>query len=408
MSLHIELDIFILDHFNHEIMKTILVIGGYGNAGREIVKLLLEHTADLEMVIAGRNGKRAQQCADSFQSTFPGKLIQAATLDIQDADRLRQLVSAADFVVNASGSVPHTERFLQALLDTRKDALDTQLATAEKHETLQRYAQKLQAAGICYITDAGFHPGVPGALVRYAARQMERMEKANVFSAMKVDWKNIHLSKETWEEFLGEFSNYRTDCYRAGKWQQAGSMEYFPYDFGQPFGQQYCIPMHLPEMISLPKALPDLRETGFFVGGFNPLTDYVILPMVMAILRYLPKGYWKYAARLFRWGINQTKPPYGIMLATDCVGYERNIKKEGSIKLFHEDAYVMTAAPVVACVEQYLEMENKRSGVWLQADFVDPLSFINRLKSLGIRVEENLNTINSSAQQPAMPQPAGR
>ncbi|MBP8240458.1 MAG: saccharopine dehydrogenase NADP-binding domain-containing protein, partial [Saprospiraceae bacterium] len=151
-------------------MKTILVIGGYGNAGREIVKLILAHFSDLEIVIAGRNEKRARQCAEAFQTSFQGSKVQAARLDIQDADELLGQLAEADFVINASGTPQLTEPFIQALLQTGKDALDTQLATSAKHQILQKYAEKIKAAGICYITDGGFHPGVPGALVRYAAR----------------------------------------------------------------------------------------------------------------------------------------------------------------------------------------------------------------------------------------------
>lgn len=371
-------------------MKQILIIGGYGNAGRQIAQLLLQARSDTNIVIAGRNEERARQCADALRAVFPERGVQAARLDVLDSAHLFRLVSEADFVVNASGTPLLMETFIQALLQTGKDGLDTQLSTSAKHRVLEKYAEQLKTAGICYITDGGFHPGVPGALVRYAALKMERLEKANIYSAMKVNWRSFELSKETWEEFMGEFSDYRTECCRDGKWQKTGSMEYFSYNFGPPFGKQNCMPMHLPEMEALPKLLPGLRETGFFVGGFNPITDYLILPVVMMMLKYLPKGFWKYAASLFRWGINQTKPPYGIMLAADCVGYEGNTRREGTITLFHEDAYIMTAAPVVACLEQYFEAENKRPGVWLQADFVEPLEYINRLKSLGIRVEDKL------------------
>ena len=390
MSLQIELGIFILHFSNYQIMKTILVIGGYGNAGGEIVKLLLVHFSDLEIVIAGRNEKRARQCADAFQTSFPGSKARAARLDIQDADQLLGLLAEADFVINASGTPQLTEPFIQALLQTGKDALDTQLATSAKHQILQKYAAQIKAAGICYITDGGFHPGVPGALVRYASLKMEQLEKANIFSSMKIDWKRINLSAETWEEFLGEFADYRSDYFLHGKWKRAGSTDYFPHDFGRPFGKQYCMPMHLPEMESLPRELPDLQETGFFVGGFNPLTDYFILPVVMLMLKFLPKGYWRYAARLLRWGINQTKPPYGITLAADCTGRDANTKKEGTITLFHEDGYVMTAAPVVACLAQYFGRGQRMPGLWLQADFVEPVDFMNRLKSLGISVEEKI------------------
>lgn len=371
-------------------MKNILIIGGYGNAGREIARLLLPSHSDISITIAGRNESRAVQCAETFRTAFPGRSVQATALDIRDTVRLLDLVAESDFVVNASGTPQYMQSFIEVLLKTGKDALDTQLATGVKHQVLQEFEGQIRDSGICYITDAGFHPGVPAALARYAALKMGRIEKANIYSAMKIDWKRIQLSEATWEEFLGEFADYRTDRYLNGQWESTGSTQYFPYDFGPPFGKLYCMPMHLPEMEGLPNVLPGLRETGFFVSGFNPVTDYLVLPVVMLILKYLPKGYWKHATRLFRWGINLTKPPYGIMLAADCAGYEGSTKRKGTLTLFHEDAYVMTAAPVVACLGQYFEAESKRPGLWLQADFVEPLDFIHRLKSLGIKVEEKI------------------
>ncbi|HRF42003.1 MAG TPA: saccharopine dehydrogenase NADP-binding domain-containing protein, partial [Saprospiraceae bacterium] len=120
-------------------MKQILIIGGYGNAGRQIAQLLLQARSDTNIVIAGRNEERARQCADALRAVFPERGVQAARLDILDSAHLFRLVSEADFVVNASGTPLLMETFIQALLQTGKDGLDTQLSTSAKHRVLEKY-----------------------------------------------------------------------------------------------------------------------------------------------------------------------------------------------------------------------------------------------------------------------------
>ena len=49
--------------------KTVLILGGYGNAGLPIARLLLQE-CDAEIIIAGRNLGRAQRTADELNREF--------------------------------------------------------------------------------------------------------------------------------------------------------------------------------------------------------------------------------------------------------------------------------------------------------------------------------------------------
>ncbi|MDV7395881.1 hypothetical protein RZS08_31105, partial [Arthrospira platensis SPKY1] len=133
----------------------------------------------------------------------------------------------------------------EALLRWKKNALDIQLAAPEKTRLLDTFAHRFREAGITYITDGGFHPGVPAALLRYAETRFDSMEKGNVYSAMKIDWAGLDFAKETVQELLDEFRSNRLAIYQDGLWKDQSVMKVFEYDFGKPFGKQYCAPMFL-------------------------------------------------------------------------------------------------------------------------------------------------------------------
>ncbi len=52
-----------------------------------------------------------------------------------------------------------------------------------------------------------------------------------------------------------------------------GMKEIPKFNFGELFGERYCLPMYLEELQSLPGLIPSLNETGFYISGFNWMTD---------------------------------------------------------------------------------------------------------------------------------------
>ena len=56
--------------------KTFLILGGYGNVGRLLARLLLQET-DVRLVLAGRAIKQAEAVAAQFNSLFPGNRVAA-------------------------------------------------------------------------------------------------------------------------------------------------------------------------------------------------------------------------------------------------------------------------------------------------------------------------------------------
>ena len=76
------------------------------------------------------------------------------------------------------------------------DYLDTQYSS-QKIDRLEAAAPRVEAAGMCAITDGGFHPGVPAALVRWAAAKIASLRVANVGSLLQIDWKSLEFADAT-------------------------------------------------------------------------------------------------------------------------------------------------------------------------------------------------------------------
>ena len=364
----------------------ILILGGYGNTGRPLAELLLAET-NVDLVLAGRNKSKADVLATELNDQFGGQRVCGAYADAADLASLTQALAGIDMVVVASSTADYAANVVTAALEAGIDYLDVQYST-RKLALLQSMEQEIAAAGCCFITDGGFHPGLPAALVRYLAPQFDSLESARVGSVIKIDWAGLELSPSTMEEFVGEFMDFQTSLFRDGRWQQVGvwsMMKPLYMEFGSPFGRQYTIPMFLEEMRAIPDLYPEIRETGFFVGGFNWFVDWLLSPLLMVALKLWPERARRPMGRLMYWGLTTfSKPPYGTLLKAEVRGTKHGQEKAIELILSHEDGYLFTAIPVAACLLQYLDGSICRPGLWLQAHAVKPDRLMADMERLGI------------------------
>ena len=298
-------------------MKTsnLLILGGYGSTGLPIARLLLQES-DACLILAGRSLEKAQKAADALNADFPGNRTTARAVNAADTASLCAAFQGVQMVVVASSTALFARQVAEAALDMGVDYLDVQYSTA-KLEVLQSLAARIARAGRCFITDGGFHPGLPAALVRFAAPQFDQLVSANVGSVIKIDWKSLHLSPSTIEEFVGEFRDFQTLHFKDGRWQKMSSLAMmFPkfMEFSHGFSRSYAMPMFLEELRALPTLFPSLQETGFFVGGFNWFVDFFLFPVLFPLLWLPGKRGFLLASRLLRWGLNTfSNPPFGTL-----------------------------------------------------------------------------------------------
>jgi saccharopine dehydrogenase (NAD+, L-lysine-forming) len=271
------------------------------------------------------------------------------------------------------------------------DYLDIQYPYKEKIAVLKSLSKEIKKAGRCFITDGGFYPGLPAVLVRYAGLYFDSLEKANVSVVVKLDWKKHPGS--TIRKSLVEINNLEI-VFKQEQWKKArmfGMRDYISMDFGREFGRQYCVPMFLEEMRSIPEQYPSLLETGSFMG-LNWFVTWIVYPLATIVSKISPKGSIKPMSRLMNWGLKRfSKPPYGTLLKIEAHGLKENKAKTLDITVYHKDGYMATAISVMACLLQYLNGSINKHGLHIHGNIVEPKQFMENMKRMGVEVNVQHN-----------------
>ena len=201
----------------------IMILGGYGNAGRPIASLLLQEAPDVDILIAGRNLAAAQDYVDKLNEKYARDRAQARQVDASSPDSLDAAFRDIDMVVVASSTKQYTPLVVEAALTANIDYLDIQVTdSTQQTQVMESLKKRISTSTKCFVTQGGFHPGMPAALVKFAATQLHHVQKANVYCNMSPNWKELDFSDATKEEFFREMFDMKNDIYVHGKWEKQG------------------------------------------------------------------------------------------------------------------------------------------------------------------------------------------
>lgn len=359
----------------------ILILGGTGFTGRLIARHLLERT-DAIITIASRRIEKAQALLDDIARDKPERM-RAVQAVAGDADSLKAVLPGQTIVIVASPTTAHTEMVARHALLYGVDYLDLQLGE-KKLATLRELEPEIAKAGRCFITEAGFHPGLPAALVRYAGEQFDRIETANTACYLSID-KDIPYSDAV-DELVEVFRNYPTQIFTKGHWTWPGAFQIRKIPFGGDIGTRDSYSMFLEELRPLPDLYPTLQETGFFMAGGHWFTDWIVFPTAIALLKSIPAAH-RSIGRFLWWGMRRfQKAPYRTELIVRASGVHAGQQTRFEAAVAHRDAYELTALAVVAALQQYLEGMAMKPGLWMMGYAVDPRRLLTDMKRMGVKV----------------------
>lgn len=372
----------------------IVLLGASGNAGREIARLLSPSLgANDELVLAGRDRGRLEATAAVVSG--PVRVV-IEQVDATDDAEVRRVVTGAQHVVVTVSLPERIGALARIVAEAGADWIDTLLSSPAKLAALRALEPELRSRGLCFVTDGGFHPGLPAAMARWAGGRLDDLETADVFAGMRIDWRAETLAESTVAEMLAEFSDFDMTAWIDGASRPLKMSQCPRVDFGEPIGKKVCVPMPLAEMDLLPKLYPTLQRCGFYVSGFSPAMDYLALPLLLAMVKV--RALHGTASRFARWSFRRLAsypPPHRMVLRLDATGLRDGVPTTASIEVRGDDGYFMTAAPVVACLRRILDGSVRLPGLWLQAHVVPAEVYFADLAELGLTVETSLSAIST-------------
>lgn len=361
-------------------MSTILILGGYGYTGKFLVKHLLAQT-DVNIIISGRSLEKAKSFADELNDS-------RVTIRKADASNLESLTLALQNVhlcLIAAPTTHHTETVIRACINARVDYLDVQLSSRKLHALLAA-RNEIKQARLCFITEAGFHPGLPAAMIRYAATKLDRVESA--MTAGYLNMKNIPYS-EAVDELMECFLDYQAQVYKNGAWTKPTAWDTRSFHFGRDIGKRTAYSMFFDELRDIPSMYPTLTETGFYISGSNWFSDLIITPIVFVGLKLAPKRGLRPLGKLMWWAMGKSKPPYLVILKVEAKGQLNSKPAEVQIRIAHPDGYELTAIPVVAYLLQYLDGSARKAGVHMMGHIAEPVRLFQDMQKMGAEVIES-------------------
>ena len=146
--------------------------------------------------------------------------------------------------------------------------------------------------------------------------------------------------------------------------------------------------MFFEELRGIPEKYPTLKDTGFYISGWNPLADMLITPLVMLGLKIAPKRGIRPLGKLMWWAMNRSKPPYRVVLKVEAAGQLNGNPARVETSIEHEGGYELIAIPVVALLMQYDRI--RKPGLHLMGHLAEPVRLFNDMEQMGVRVKTSV------------------
>jgi hypothetical protein len=364
--------------------KTIAVLGGYGQAGRAVVRHLLEHS-DARVRICGRRFDRAEALQRDLQGAGAGERVTAWRVDAGDPASLREAFFGADLVIVTLNTTSHTENIAHSCLEANCDYFDIH-DPPDGVGLLRPLASQAEKAGRLFVTQGGLAPGMPAALVRLAASRFDRLLECRLGLALSLK------TAERYEQVYDVFDfivRTRPVAYRQGAWQDVSFKERQSIDFGERFGTRQAFPIDMIELHALPGQL-GLEALSIFGGSPNWLVDYLTSRLIGGLHRIRPRLGWTTLARLIFWMAKRMpNEPAGCSTVLDARGEKEGRACAARWVIDHEDNYYATAVTVTAFLNQYdAGVFEGMTGLTLMGHIIDPERSIQDLHAMGVAVLE--------------------
>ena len=289
---------------------------------------IIINTTDHQLILLGRNEEKLEEIKIKYGSDR----IKIICSDIKNFNENYE----CDVVINASSSLNLQEQILEKVLKMNCDYLDVHSPSKTNYILKDKFKNLVKNR--TWIFDCGATSFIPFlSLINVS-------EVLHVGSLYKIFWDNKNLSQQTVLEYNNILSENETEdsFFSNNTWfdeKNSNSRQFI-------FGDAKCT--YNGETKLVLKNIPSLKEVGFYVKTEN--------------LKFKENELTK------------------IIVTSNG----------SSVSFFHEDGWYMTGAILFSILLEHIE--NKKEGVYFAGEYVNPESYIDKLKKLNVNIEvENGN-----------------
>lgn len=360
------------------------VIGGSGKTGEAVVKELRRST-DKAILIAGRHLAKLEAIAAELGAGVSGMRV-----DVRDTRSLQEFCRRCSVVVNCGGPVSELQDVVaQSALRTRSHYVDVAGLTLVP-ERLAPHAQEVSQLGLAFVMSAGWLPGMTELLPVYSLSvsktRMDDIRSVTTYFGDSGEWSHSAMRDVVW--YLRKFGRKRPKYIRDGAWVRAKLSEILiEKDIGAPIGRALFAMSCLPEMEVLMGRLKNCDGRAY---TYLPRRRTALAASLIALVP-LPT---QYAIRVVRAALLADFLPVGGFSVVEIQGKSnaREVTHRYQVTFEKGCEYWINGVVAATIARLILEGGSVKTGVHYLTDAVDPVTFMQALRKVGVSHIESFSS----------------
>jgi len=352
------------------------VIGGAGSTGKAVA-MELRRSTDRAILIGGRNLAKLDAVAAELGAPVSGMRV-----DVRDPRSLEEFCGRCSVVVNCGGRVSELRDMVaQAALRTRSHYVDVAGLTLVP-EAMMPHDQELSDLGLACVISAGWLPGMTELLAAYSLvvskTRMDEIHSVTTYSGDSGEWSNSAMRDIVW--YLRKFGRRRPKYIRDGEWVRAKLAEILiEKDMGDPIGRRLFAMSCLPEMAVL---IGRLRHCNGRAYTYLPSRGTALVASLVALVP-LPT---EFAIQRMRAALLAKLLPVGGFSVVEIQGRSeaREVTHRYQVTFEKGREYWINGVVAATVARLISDGGTVRAGVHYLMDAVDPVTFMQELRKVGV------------------------
>jgi len=356
--------------------NNILIIGGYGIVGTEVVKLLSK-TQQFNIYIAGRNTGKAQKAASEYNCNW-------RYIDVNQRASIDDALQNIDIVVNCFiGPGTPNVAVAEKVVETGIKYIDVAGSPAGHLSQIKQLDVKAKQSGALLITACGVNPGIAGILLKHHFGILDATFKSEVLFTMGADFNDISTLSLMG---MGELMLLPPQVWHNNALVKPPKISK-KENVGKPFSKKVFFSAgNISDDII---AIADKGKTSS-IEFWSGIESFWISTILYFSVKWGKTKTKEKAARLLsrlqKMG-NKKKFHSEINITVKSVGIQNNRTTELESSFYCTEVFATALAPVIVCS---LIQDNKieASGAYYATEIVNPQFFVDEMKKGGVNFEE--------------------